>query len=150
LPHGRGMQPRAMLPLPANGGVDGNPVQPSVKQRVSLEAAQVLVGVEKGLLNHVLGILRTVKKPKDGVEQSILIPADEIAESRRATFQAFRNQPLLVAAHGFFLLIRRPEGALSSQKIRQVAPRCNQSCHEVPKLSKQPRRKSRKLHSLLC
>src|SRR5262249_25476260 len=65
------------------------------------------VRVQERILHHVLGILGVVQKPADGVEEPILVAADQLSERRRAALQTFSDEPVVVGTHVSCTLGRR-------------------------------------------
>ena len=78
----------SLFALQADRRIDGDAVQPGEKQRVTLEPLQRLVGIQEGILHHVLGVFGVVDQPIDRMEQTILIAADQLPEGGRIAAQA--------------------------------------------------------------
>src|SRR5438067_1172787 len=93
-------QGQPLLPLQADGGVDGDAVQPGEQLRLALEAVQRLIGVEEGLLDDILGVVGVVDQSIDRVIKAVLVAPDQLAKSCRSPLQTLSDKPLVVGAHG--------------------------------------------------
>ena len=109
----------ALLAFQGDGRVNGDPVQPGEEQRVSLEAIQVLVGVQKSILDHVKGIFGVFNDSVHRMVKTILIPLHQHAKRGGATLQALHDKAVIVAAHGTLHLL----DAFRGKKFRKKSGR---------------------------
>jgi hypothetical protein len=90
---------RALFAFQGDGGIDRNPVQPGKKLGITLESVQRLIRIEKGVLDHVLGVFRIIHQSENGIKKPILVAADQLSKGRCPACQAIRNEPVIISVH---------------------------------------------------
>ena len=87
------------LPQQVDRAVRGDAVQPRPQARAGLEARQLRVGLQEGLLHHVLGVLLVAGQAVGDAEDSSTVPLDERAECVAVPGPRLGQDKLLGAIH---------------------------------------------------
>jgi hypothetical protein len=96
---GLALGPASFLSHQIHGAIDGNAVQPGTELRSAVEKVKLAIGPEKGLLDHVFGILFTACKAEGRAEDPLTVTFDKSPEGVGVTVARLLHEFKVISLH---------------------------------------------------
>jgi hypothetical protein len=96
---GLALGPASFFSHQIHGAIDGDAVQPGTELRSAVEKVELAVGPEKGLLDHVFGVLFTAGETEGRAEDPLTVAFDKFSEGVGVTVARLLHEFKVISLH---------------------------------------------------